>query len=282
MMTTTNESQSPIEQILSTFGDLICCPCGSPVTADTLGESLVCDRCCAQLDLDNGVLSCANWSKDSSPEAIHQLNEQRRRDEQAWYYDVAISMNLASWIERCRIDSLIATSSTRVALEIGCGTGRLTMKLAGRASRVVAIDRSLMSLYHCRAKLLDKKLADRVLLIHCDAASLPLREGVFDLALTTQVLQHIPSRPQRTGTLAELSSRLTGAASLILSVYAWYGRGLLNHKKQGFHKGGIPYCRFTEAELQEMLAPHFNVDSIESCLGQLLIATAHKNEGTNV
>jgi SAM-dependent methyltransferase len=77
----------------------------------------------------------------------------------------------------------------RDALEIGCGTGELTEKLAERAGRVVALDLSPEMLAAAQARC--AHLAN-VELLHADALTHPLRPESFDAIASIATLHHLP------------------------------------------------------------------------------------------
>lgn len=105
---------------------------------------------------------------------------------------------------------------TRV-LEIGAGTGRVTLPIAGSAHLVVALDRAPAMLAVAAERL---KQAGNVRLLCADAQALPLR-GPFDLAvLAYRVLQHLPS-DARAEMLATIRALL--AADGRLAFDTWHG-----------------------------------------------------------
>ena len=72
-------------------------------------------------------------------------------------------------------------------LEIGCGTGRHTLRLAAQGNRVTAVDISPAMLARAREKL---KACSDVRLLEGDIRDdIPL--GMFDVVLTALVLEHI-------------------------------------------------------------------------------------------
>lgn len=72
-------------------------------------------------------------------------------------------------------------------LDIGTGTGRMAELFAGRAERVVALDKSLDMLRFARAKLQNLP-SGAVELVQGDFAALPFPAGGFDTVLLHQVL----------------------------------------------------------------------------------------------
>lgn len=80
-------------------------------------------------------------------------------------------------------------------LDIGCGVGRLTRALAGRAGSVTALDVSEEML--ARARAYNPGLAN-VRWVHGDGTTLrPLADGSFDACVSFVVFQHLPD-PQLT------------------------------------------------------------------------------------
>jgi ubiquinone/menaquinone biosynthesis C-methylase UbiE len=76
------------------------------------------------------------------------------------------------------------------ALDIGCGTGFLSLELAGRGHRVTGIDFAPEMLVLAKEKAAQAKAAIRF--EHADAEDLPFPAGSFDLAITRHVLWTLP------------------------------------------------------------------------------------------
>jgi SAM-dependent methyltransferase len=69
-------------------------------------------------------------------------------------------------------------------LDIGCGTGRHSVRLARLGWRVVGVDRSAAMLAVARAKAARARVLGRTSFILADAAALPFSDGRFDVALS--------------------------------------------------------------------------------------------------
>ena len=80
-----------------------------------------------------------------------------------------------------------------VVLEIGCGTGALTWRLAARAARVDAIDVSADMLEEARINMDHRGLSDRVKLAHIDALTLDqyFEPHSFDLIVSSLALSEL-------------------------------------------------------------------------------------------
>jgi SAM-dependent methyltransferase len=72
------------------------------------------------------------------------------------------------------------------ALEIGCGEGRVCRDLAARGHRVIGIDVSRTLIAHAR------KAGPRETYLVADAASLPFRDGLFELVVAYNSLINMP------------------------------------------------------------------------------------------
>lgn len=100
-------------------------------------------------------------------------------------YDTAVNSTVAT--DDMAFPSWWADVSGQDVLEIGCGTGRHTARLALQGNRVTALDLSPGMLAVARGKLtgLDVHLVER------DIMAGPLDLGLFDAAVTALVLEHI-------------------------------------------------------------------------------------------
>ncbi len=80
------------------------------------------------------------------------------------------------------------------ALDVGCGTGFLSLELAGRGHRVAGLDFAPQMLAEARKKAAGQGVAVRF--EEGDAEQLPFAEGSFDLVMTRHVLWTLPHPEQ--------------------------------------------------------------------------------------
>jgi len=110
-----------------------------------------------------------------------------------------------------------AVSSAETVVDIGCGVGRMTRALAGRAARVIAVDVSSEML--ARARTYNSEL-DNVEWIHGDGTTLaPLADESVDGCFSHVVFQHLPDATMTLGYVREMGRVLRpgGWAAFVVS-----------------------------------------------------------------
>lgn len=86
-------------------------------------------------------------------------------------------------------------ASTGFLLDLGCGPGSITLKIAARCPhlRVVGVDRSQTMLRVAQRAAEDQDLASRVFFFQGDAGRLGFSTGTFHFVLSNSVLHHLAS-----------------------------------------------------------------------------------------
>jgi ubiquinone/menaquinone biosynthesis C-methylase UbiE len=110
-------------------------------------------------------------------------------------------------------------SATR-GLDVGCGNGRHAEALAERLPSVTALDASGGLLRTARERARSRSFADRLDLVHGDAAALPFRADVFDVAVYVATLHHLAPRSVRRRSLDELARVLRPAGRGLVSAWS--------------------------------------------------------------
>ena len=200
-----------------------------------------------------------------------QKSEIAARDAQVGDYDRMAFLNHFGRVEIPLTRRALAARPTDLLLEAGCGTGRMTRILAPSVREVVAMDFSFESLRVNRRKLLAAGTAN-VHLVQADLCRLPFADCAFDRIVSSQVLEHVPGPEARAAAVASLARVLKPGGTLALSAYK---HSLLTRcfgQKEGMHDGGIPFFRFTKAELAGTLGTHFTVHSVTGALVYLYLA----------
>jgi tRNA (uracil-5-)-methyltransferase TRM9 len=105
-----------------------------------------------------------------------------------------------------------------VALDDGCGNGRHAELLADVADRVLGVDASQTLLGVGRERAAERGYAAEFLA--GDAARLPLRSGVVDLAVYVATIHHLPARETRRESLVELARVLAPGGRALVSAWS--------------------------------------------------------------
>ena len=125
--------------------------------------------------------------------------EQRARLNAAFYVDTSLDYDepdMERFLETGRVVAGLALdgapaspAGSRLAVEIGCGLGRICLALSERFDAVIGYDISAQMLEQARAVVAQAPVELRL----TDGASLPgLDDGSADLVVTFTVFQHIP------------------------------------------------------------------------------------------
>jgi SAM-dependent methyltransferase len=106
-----------------------------------------------------------------------------------------ISMSSAPWNHNIHyydwVLSCVPTDCKR-ALDLGCGTGLLVERLAGRCDETIGIEFDHATCLQARSKALDKS---HIHFIEGDVMTYPFQENSFDLITAVAVLHHLPLVP---------------------------------------------------------------------------------------
>jgi SAM-dependent methyltransferase len=146
----------------------------------------------------------------SSPEFSTSETNRSGYDRWAGAYDDGVNSTVAA--DELAFPPLWAHLKGVRVLEIGCGTGRHTLKLAQAGNAVTGLDLSPGMLEQARAKLSGY---GNVRLLEADIMADNLPEiGQFDAAITALVIEHIADLPRF---FARVKVHLMPGASLYLS-----------------------------------------------------------------
>ena len=111
------------------------------------------------------------------------------------------------------VESFLDGRTGDVALDLGCGNGRHAELLAERAGRVLGVDASTGLLGEATGRA--ENGGFDVELVAGDAARIPLRTDVVDLAVYVATLHHLPDRQARVASLDELARVLDDGAAVV-------------------------------------------------------------------
>jgi len=116
------------------------------------------------------------------------------------------------------VEAFLDERSGRVGLDVGCGNGRHAELLAERCDRTLGVDLSREMVATARARSAERGFGYG--LAQADASSLPVRNGVVDLAVYVATLPHLPSRDLRVASLDELARVLTADGRALVSAWS--------------------------------------------------------------
>ena len=103
----------------------------------------------------------------------------------------------------------LAAAAEGPVLELGCGTGRISLPLAKSGASLVGIDRSAPMLARARRRLARANIADRTLLVRGDIRSLPFRSRRFPLVIAPYgILQSLVRERDLAAALASIASAI--------------------------------------------------------------------------
>ncbi len=159
-------------------------------------------------------------------------------------------------------------AGSRIAIDIGCGTGLITRFI--RSSFVVGIDINRWNLDKA------KKRVPHADFLQCSVEHIPLRDGIVDLAVCTEVIEHlyIPVR-----TMGEVNRILVAGGLFVGSVPSsnplWRFRNVLSvthPQSEPFHNN------FSKPQLNALVSKFFDDTRLfyENLLMNLFF-TAHKS-----
>ncbi len=204
-----------------------------------------------------------------------QKSEIAARDAQVGDYDAMTFLNHFGRVEIPLTLRALRPMPTDRLLEAGCGTGRMTRVLAQAVRELVAVDFSFESLRVNRRKLLAAGVVNTHL-VQADLCRLPFAPAVFDRLVSCQVLEHVPGPAARAAAVGSLHAVLKPGGTLALSAYKHSLLTRAFSQKEGSHDGGIPFFRFTQAEMRETLAAKFRVHSVTGALVYLYLTRCTK------
>ena len=160
-----------------------------------------------------------------------------------------------------------------VCLDVGCGTGRYSLKIADRGVKVVPLDLSSKMLKRLKLKAEKSGVSDKVDVVLADGERLPFRENAFDCLVCALAFDHFEDCD---GAAGEFSRVLKGEGLCVVSVFNGctledfqkrYGFG----DKVPFRTEGMDPVLVFEAghsagEVEKIFGNHgFTVEAVKGC-----------------
>ena len=246
------------------FMEMLVCPAGEahPLRLAQEGRegdavlegSIECGVCGTVFRIRRGILVSATVEKESL--SAVKIQEIERRD--IGYKDVKnYQLHPDRLAEYDAIKTAIGDCAGQWVLDAGCGVGQTTKVFQG-AERGVGIDFSLAGLLNFNHEPVRK-----MDLIQGDVCKQYCRPGLFDKAISSQVLEHIPTPEERLAFLGQLAKALKPSGLCVLTVYNYdKTRVAMGIPKEGRHENGIFYHCYSQDELAEEMSRYFRVEAI--------------------
>jgi ubiquinone/menaquinone biosynthesis C-methylase UbiE len=158
-----------------------------------------------------------------------------------------------SWVtteESKEIPRTLGLTPSSYVLEIGCGSGRYALQVAGTVGcRVLGVDVNEPGIHTANHLAQTQGMSSQVRFEHCDASQkLPFADGSFDAAFANDVLCHVAGR---TGVLRELFRVLRADGKFLFSDALVIG-GMISHKEIA-NRSSIGYYIFSPPGENERL-----------------------------
>ncbi len=187
---------------------LICPACASALTSEWL-----CTGCGARYEAPGGILNL-RIASDARVELVRRFYEYAPFP---GYAECDSLSSLRARAERNRFARLLdqAIPGNARILEIGCGTGQMSLYLARADRLVIGADLTRTSLELAVAAAHRFKL-DRVLFLETDLHRPGLRAGSFDVVYSSGVLHHTPNPRASFARIAQLARP---GGMIVLGVY---------------------------------------------------------------
>ncbi len=236
--------------------------------AGIIAGALRCPDCRRAFPVADGIPRLLPAPADlDTEEAAAKQAEQAGRDREASTYDRNVFLRVLSLAEIPLTLARLQLQPGEPILEVGCGTGRFTRRLAASGTPLLALDHSIASLKVARARS-----GPGVAFVQADASYLPVRTGWAARALSCQMLEHLPTPASRARAVQEMARALRPGGRLVLSAY-WHPP--MFHRwlpKEGRHSGEIYFYRFSRAELRQLLGTHVRLLGLTGRLVYVLLA----------
>jgi ubiquinone/menaquinone biosynthesis C-methylase UbiE len=241
--------------------EALICNCGGDLESINSVESddnsiysgcLECSDCKKKYKIEEGVINFLD--KQNELGRVMQ-DEIKARDKESPVYDKRLAARYFKEIPST-INKLGEIKDKNI-IEYACGTGRITTEIMKDCKFLLASDFSLQSLI-----VLSKKLGNitNVGLVLGDSVQFKTKANFFDIALSTQFLEHIPEKEQREEFFRNIYNTLKNKGRLVLTAYHQDFRRIVRKMpKEGMHKTKIFFHYFSSKELRDELNKLFKV-----------------------
>jgi ubiquinone/menaquinone biosynthesis C-methylase UbiE/uncharacterized protein YbaR (Trm112 family) len=221
--------------------------------AEVLGGAMQCGVCGCAFPIDSGIPRFLTAQRNDLC-ALQKIEMEARDNE----YRASLNSHVDAWHapEFDAIRAALGDSCGLSILDAGCGVGKFNRAIRN-AECVLAIDFSWEALIRFQ-----RPGCASLGLMQSDVTRMPVRDHVFDVALSCQVLSHLPTPDLRSQFLSELARVLKPGGRLILTAMHYSFRYRRRQIPQEATKDGSFYHRFEVEEFRELLSERFSILSL--------------------
>jgi SAM-dependent methyltransferase/uncharacterized protein YbaR (Trm112 family) len=217
-----------------------------------LEGEVTCPSCNVAYQVRGGILELASAQAPMDPVNAAEVEA---RDAGAEGYDAHFSPTRNESEIRSTLAPVQVMNST--ILDLGCGTGRVTRRLLQEARAVLAVDFSRVSL-EVFAESLNQE--NNVGLVLADATQIVVAADSFDVVLSTEVLEHIPTSALRSRFFNLVRDCLKSDGVFVFTAYFYSSLARLSGApREGFHASNIFFHRFSRSEIRAESRACFDV-----------------------
>lgn len=186
-------------------------------------------------------------------------------DQEAEDYDKWYGTKMGAYVDKVETDcalSLLKIEPGMSVLDVGCGTGNFSLKLASRGASVTGIDSSRKMLEAAREKAAREK--SNIEFIEMDALHLKFTDNTFDVVLSMAAIEFIPDYPKMISEMFRVCK--TGGSVLVGTINRDSAWGKLYQKTVSQKSGSVfQHAHFrTPEELSRI--NHESLSDIRECL----------------
>ena len=195
--------------------------------------------------------------------------ELQLREEHARRYDADYLAIHGPWfpeVELAILRRALCLSSEDVLVDMGCGTGRLTVRLAPFCTHVIAMDRSPGSLAFQRQQMRDRGVGN-ISTVEADVTERPRMDSPVTKVVSVQPLQHIPTCARRRAALRNAFDALRPGGRIVL-VDENHGavHRLRAKPRESAHPNVLVFHSFEPDEIRaDLESSGYRVDRVGGC-----------------
>jgi len=220
---------------------------------DAPGETLLCPLCGRAFPIEAEISRFLS-AKENDLCAL-QKSEMEVRDKE-YRAGSGAKVDAATAPEFDAVRAALGDCRGLSVVDAGCGVGKFNHAVKN-AALFLGIDFAWEGLLRFQ-----KPSCECASLVQGDVSRMPLQDRTFDVALSCQVLSHLPTSDLRARYLSELARVLKPNGRLILTAMHYSFRYRRRGIPQEAPDNGSFYHRFEVAELCDLLSEHFTIRSL--------------------